>query len=131
MKFLHHPNVGLLILRISVGGLMLLYGIHKLFDGYAGIERSVTKAGWPEWIAHGVLLGEVVAPLMILVGWFSRIGGILVAFTMLVSLYLKFGWDMFKLNSHGGLDSDLNVLFLAGALAITLLGPGKYGMNTK
>lgn len=109
---------------------MFLYGVHKLFDGYSGVTRNVVKEGWPEWMAHGVLVGELIAPLMILVGWYSRIGGILVAGTMLVSLYLAHGWDSFDLNKHGGLDSDLNMLFLAGSLAIAFVGPGKYGVNT-
>jgi putative oxidoreductase len=128
-------DLALLILRLAVGGLLLLHGIAKLRSGFdaglQGIEGMLNEKGLPESLAIGVYVGEVLAPVMLLGGWLVRIAAGTVAFNMILSIWLAYGSSAFKLNSHGGLEVELNVLYLAGALALFLAGGGRYVLRRR
>ncbi|MCG8476947.1 MAG: DoxX family protein [Cytophagales bacterium] len=127
-----NPNMshlGLLVLRLGVGGLMLFHGIHKLQHGLQPIKKMLSQNNLPELLAYGVPAGEVLAPLLIILGYKTRIGGALQAFTMLMSLYIAYGAGTFEINKYGGLAAELNLLFLAGSLALCLTGAGKYSIS--
>ena len=49
-----NEDIGKLILRLSIAGLMLFHGFAKLFNGIDGIKFLVNQAGLPEFIAYGV-----------------------------------------------------------------------------
>ena len=53
-------DIGKLILRLVLGGTILLHGIAKLTGGIEFISGSVTSAGLPAFVAYGVYVGEVV-----------------------------------------------------------------------
>lgn len=73
MKLLEkNTDLGILILRLSVGILMLLHGIAKLSHGAEGIEQMLAASGLPSFIAYGVYVGEVIAPLLIILGLGTR-----------------------------------------------------------
>ena len=59
---------GKLILRLTVGGLMLFHGIHKVLhpESLNFISSNLETAGLPGMLAYGVYVGEIVAPLMII-----------------------------------------------------------------
>lgn len=48
-------DLGILILRLSVGVLMLLHGIAKLQHGAEGIEALVAGSGLPTFVAYGYI----------------------------------------------------------------------------
>jgi putative oxidoreductase len=122
-------DLALLVLRLAVGGLMLLHGIHKIRQGFdaglSGVESMLVNKGLPEALAIGVYLGEILAPLALLVGWFVRPAALLVAFTMVMSIWLAYSDRILDLNQHGGSEIELNLLYLAGALALALSGGGR------
>ncbi len=120
-----------LLLRIALGLLVLLHGVAKLRGGMAGIERLVEANGLPGVLAYGVLVGEVLAPLMVLLGFHARIGAALVAINMLFALVLVHMGQLGQLNGQGGWALELQGMFLATAVAIMLLGPGRYGINER
>jgi putative oxidoreductase len=120
-----------LILRLAVGGLLLLHGIHKLIYGFAGIKGMLVAAGLPEWLWIGVVIGEIVAPLLLIIGVCTKISSLMVFFTMLFAMYLAFGWSSFSITSTGGLEAELNLLYAVSALAITFLGHGKFALQKK
>ncbi|MDF0678330.1 MAG: DoxX family protein [Nitrosomonas sp.] len=72
--------LGKLTLRLTVGVLILLHGVHKIFNpgSLDYISTLLANVNLPQVLAYGVYLGEVIAPLMIILGIFSRIGGFLV-----------------------------------------------------
>ena len=82
---LSHDDVGKLLLRLAVGGLMLFHGIHKLIDGVDGISGMLAAQGLPGFIAYGVLVGEVVAPCLLILGVLTRPAALVLAFTMVVA----------------------------------------------
>ncbi|HEY5804928.1 MAG TPA: DoxX family protein [Lysobacter sp.] len=124
-------DTGKLILRIALGVLVFLHGISKLEGGLDGIIKMVETQGFPGVFAYGVLIGEVLAPLLVITGFFSRIGGILIVVNMLFALYLVHLGDIGRLNEQGGWAIELQIMFLATAAAIALLGPGKYAFNQR
>ncbi len=127
--FLLYPDVGLLLLRLAVGGLMLFHGIDKLIHGIAPYKDLLMKKGLPALLAYGIPLGEVVAPILIVVGLWTRVSSLLIVFTMLMSVYLAFGMEAFTLNQFGGLTIELNLLYLFGALCLFFTGPGTISVS--
>jgi putative oxidoreductase len=124
-------QTGKLILRLTVGILMLLHGIAKLRFGISGIEGMVSNAGLPALFAWGVYIGEVLAPLMLIAGYYARTGALLIVFTMLVAIGLAHPGDIVALNRTGGWAIELQAFYLLGALAIALIGPGRYAVNNR
>ena len=124
-------DLGRLLLRLALGALVLLHGIAKLRGGMSGIEGMVVAQGLPGFLAYGVLVGEVLAPLMLLLGFHARIGAVLVAVNMLFAIALAHLWQLGELNGQGGWALELQGMFLGTAIAIALLGPGRYGIHNR
>ena len=128
---MNNQDLGKLILRLTIGGLMLFHGIDKLINGVGGISSMLDGRGLPGFFAYGVIVGEVVAPLMIIFGWRTRIGALLLAFTMIVAVWLVHPNDFGKLGDHGAWALELQGLFFFGALAILFMGAGKLAFSVK
>ena len=124
-------DLGKLILRIALGLLVLLHGISKLRHGVGPIEGMVVAHGWPSWIAYGAFVGEVVGPLLLLIGFYARIGAALIAINMLFAFALVQMGPLTQLNEQGGWALELQGMYLATALALVLLGPGRYSANAR
>jgi len=122
---------GKLILRVTLGVLFLLHGIHKLINGIGGIEGMLAGAGLPTFLAYGVYVGEVLAPILVILGWHARVGAALIAFTMVVAIALAHSTQLFDLTSHGGWALELQGMFLFSAVAIALMGPGRLSVNNR
>lgn len=121
-------DVGKLLVRLCVG-LMLFHGVHKLQHGVDFITQSLAARGIPGFVAYGVYLGEVVAPLLVLVGFLARPAGAVVSFTMLFAIWLVHGDILFSLSDHGGLALELNWLYFLCGLAVACLGSGRYSLS--
>lgn len=127
----NHQDLGKLILRLAVGGLVLMHGIAKLHQGTGFIEARLADQGLPGFLAWGVYVGEIVAPLMLILGFHARLGGLLVAFNLLVAIGLVHLHELFALNPSGGWALELQGMFLFGAVAVALLGPGRFSLSKK
>lgn len=126
---LSKDDFGRLLLRLSVGGLMLFHGLHKLFGGVDGIAGMLTARGIPGFVAYGALLGEVVAPVLIILGILTRLSALGLAFTMVVA-WLLVGLDKtFMLDKVGAWAIESLVYFFLAALAVAFLGAGRYALG--
>ncbi len=123
-------DIGLLILRLTIGLLMLPHGLSKLFGSLDGIKGMLEASGFPGFIAYGVILGEVVAPLLVVVGFRTRLASLVLAFNMVVAVMMAHAADLFKLVPMGGWALELQGLFFFGALAIFFTGAGKYALSS-
>jgi len=123
-------DIAKLLLRLGAG-MMLFHGIAKILHGIEGVKRLTVSAGLPEFFAYGVYLGEVVAPLMVLIGFYARAGALIMAFTMANAIYLAHRGELFGLNAHGAPAAESALLYLLLSLGIALAGPGAYGLNRK
>lgn len=122
-------SIGKLLLRVMVGGLLLFHGIDKLSHGIGFIEKLIAMQGLPSYVAYGIYVGEVVAPILLLLGWYSRVWGAIIAFNMAVAIYLVYGKSLFTLGDYGAWAIELPLLFMVSALAIAFLGSGKYAIK--
>lgn len=121
-------DAGKLILRLTVGLLMLTHGLHKLINGIDGISALVATNGWPSAIAYGVYVGEIVAPALIILGVVTRPAALVLFFNMVIAVYLAHSHQFFQLTKTGGWFLELQAFFLLGALCIALLGAGKFSL---
>ena len=122
-------DTGKLILRLMVGVLLLLHGIAKMKGGVDWMTGMLAESGLPGFIRYGVYVGEVVAPILLIVGLYARPAGLIVAFNMLVAVLLVRRADMFVIGQGGGLAVELELLFALGGVAIYCLGSGKYSLS--
>ena len=124
-----NDDIAKLVLRLGFGIMMLFHGIHKLIDGIAPVEAMLRAHGLPGWFGYGVFLGEVIAPLMIIVGLYARAAALGVVFTMLTAIALTTGFFPLELGKTGAPTFELPLLYLLAAVILFLGGPGKYGVN--
>ena len=126
---LDNADLGKLIVRLTLGGLLLLHGIAKLLNGIGFIEGQLASHGLPTILAYGVYIGEVIAPLMVILGYQTRIGALIIVFNMIVAIALVHGHQLLTLSSNGGWALELQGFFLFTALALIFLGPGRYKLK--
>ena len=124
-------ELGKLILRLSVGGMLFLHGIGKLVHGIASIERMLVANGLPAFLAWGVYLGELIGPAMIILGIYTRLGALMAATSMGFAIMLAHRPEIYQLNAMWGWRIELQGLFLFGSLAILCLGAGRYSLAGK
>lgn len=124
-------DLGILVIRLSVGVLMLLHGIFKLQHGVGMIEGMVEQAGLPTFLAYGVYVGEVIAPLFIILGIGTRLAASVFAVNCIVAILLGHIGDIFSLNAVGGWSLELIGLYFLGAVALVFMGGGKYAISRK
>lgn len=122
-------DLGLLILRISLGALMLLHGIAKL-KGVSFIEGILDEAGLPTFLAYGVYITEIFAPLFIIVGYRTRLASIVFTLGTLFAIFLVHSGDIFSLNQHGGWEVELLGLYLLGSISLFFSGGGKIAVSS-
>lgn len=121
---------GKLLLRLTIGVLLLLHGVAKVKNGVGWMAGPLGAAGLPAFIAYGVYVGEVVAPLLLIAGKWTRLAGLVVAFNMIAAILLVRRNDIVALSEQGGgWAIELEMLFLLGGIAIFLLGSGKYAIS--
>ncbi len=124
-------DIGKLVLRLTLGVLLLLHGIAKIRHGVGGIEGMVQNMGLPGALAYGVYVGEVLAPVLVLVGWYARIGALLIIINMLFAILLAHADELLALNRHGGWALELQGMYLFAAVALLFTGPGRLSLNRK
>jgi len=124
-------DIAKFILRITVGLLMLFHGVAKLVNLQTldFIKNQLEGIGMHPIFAYGVYVGEIVAPLLIILGIYSRFGGFLIFVNMLFAIILVHTNDLLSLTEHGGWRLELQALFLVGGLIIMLIGSGRYAIK--
>lgn len=120
---------GRLLLRVAVGGLLIFHGIAKLKNGIGWMAGPLSALGLPAFVGYGVYVGEVVAPIFLMLGKWARIAGLVVAFNMLSAIVVALRNRIFTLNQGGGWAIELELMFLLGGIVIFLLGSGKYSIS--
>ncbi|MEB6377747.1 DoxX family protein [Leclercia adecarboxylata] len=122
----HHPDFGRLFLRLTFGILVLFHGIAKIGHGVGWIAVMLEAKGLPGLIAYGVFIGEIIAPVMIIMGWFTRPAAFIFAFNILVATLLVGLPKLFTLTKTGAWALEGEALYFLGALCVMFLGAGKY-----
>jgi len=121
---IHQPDLGLLILRLSAGGLMLSHGIPKLvklFDGNPIAFGDPIGFG-PEVSLALAVFSEVLCALLIIFGWATRLATIPLIVTMFIAYFIVHGPDSFQ-------SKELSLFYLLVYLVVLLTGAGKYSID--
>ena len=126
-----HEDAGKLVLRLSVGILMLFHGLFKLTNGISGIQGMIANAGLPGFFAYGVFVGELIAPILVILGLWTRPAALIIAINMVVAILMVHMGHLGQFTNNGGWALELQGLFLFGALAIALMGGGRYGLGRR
>jgi putative oxidoreductase len=126
-----HQDLGKFIIRVTLGLLVLLHGVAKITGGLGGIEGMLQGAGLPAFLAYGAYIGEVIAPLLLIVGFQTRLAAVLVAVNMLVAIFLAHLGQLTQLNAQGGWALELQGMFLFTAIGVALVGAGRFSADRK
>lgn len=122
-------DIGLLGLRLSFGIMLLIHGISKLIYGVGWLKEMLEKMGFPAFLSYGVIIGEVIAPLMLIFGYKTRFAAAIIAFNMVVAIAMVHSGDIFSLSATGGWSIELPALYLFGGLALVFTGAGMYSID--
>jgi putative oxidoreductase len=115
-----HPRAGLLLLRWTLALLMILHGVAKVMNGVDGIEGMLVARGLPGWLAYGVYLGELVAPLLLLAGVWIVPAALLIVVNMVFAVGLAHMGHWLQLTNSGGWRLELQAFFFMTALVVAL-----------
>ena len=124
-------DTGKLVLRLALGILILLHGVAKVTKGVDGIGGMLASHGLPAFMAYGVYVGEILAPVLLIVGLFTRPAAVIVAINMLVAIWLVHRKDLGALNGQGGWALELQGMFLFAAISLAFTGGGRFGLSNK
>ena len=122
-------DTGKLVLRAVLSILLLFHGISKLIGGVGFIAGILAKAGLPPAIGYLVYIGEVVAPLLMLFGLYTRPAALVVAINMIVAVLLVHTGQFFQMSQTGGWALELQAFYFASAVAVALVGAGRYSVG--
>lgn len=118
-------DLALLVMRLAFGGLMLTHGIPKLS------KLSDSPIEFPDPIGVGptfslilTLIGEVVAPILIIIGFKTKLAAIPATITMFVAAFVVHLNDPIATKEKA-------LLYLFGFLALFLAGPGKFSIDNR
>jgi putative oxidoreductase len=117
---------GKLVLRVVLALLLLFHGVSKLIGGIGFISGMLEKAGAPAALGYLVYVGEVIAPLLILIGLYTRAAAVVVAVNMVVALLLVHTSQFFTMADTGGWALELQGMYLGAAIVVALLGAGRF-----
>ena len=122
-------DAGRLVLRAVLAILILFHGVSKVIGGVGPITGMIAKLGLPAGLGYLVYIGEVVAPALILIGLFTRAAALIVVVNMIVALLLVHTGQFFSLSNMGGWALELQGMYLGSAVALALLGAGRYSIG--
>ncbi len=122
-------NFGRLLLRITIGGLMLFHGVSKLIYGVAWMAGPLSAFHLPFFIAYGVYAGEIAAPILIILGIWTRPAALVIAFDLFMAIALVSHARMCSINPGGGWGIELDAFYLMTAIALFFLGAGKISVT--
>ena len=117
----------LLIARFLIAAIFVFSAVGKFMDP-TGIAAFMTQFGIPAasvlvWIAAIV---EIVAAILIIVGWQARIGAAaLLVYLIVVTLIFHTGWS----DPNQIIQFLKNTSIIGGLLAIIAVGPGKLAFD--
>ena len=118
-------SVGLAILRIGASAMMLTHGFPKFQKLISGDFQFANPIGIGESPSLFLtVIGEFIAPIMIIVGYKTRIAAIPTVLTMLVAAFIVHRADAFG-------QKELALLYALVFTAVFLLGPGKYSVDKR
>jgi len=129
-----------LIMRLTLGAVMLPHGLQKVFGlfGGAGLQATMnaftTKLGLPAPVAVLVILAESAGAIGLLVGFCTRLCALGIALVMGGAIFFVHGQHGFFMNwfgRQGGEGFEYHLLAIGLALALVIHGGGKWSFDQR
>lgn len=118
-------DIGLAFFRIAISAMMLTHGLpkfQKLISGTFEFGDPIGIGAAPSLFL--AVVGEFICPLLIIIGFKTRLAAIPAAITMAVAAFIAHGADPFGTKEKA-------LLYLVAFITIILVGPGKFGLDKK
>jgi putative oxidoreductase len=126
---LQSDDLGKLLIRVAVAVMLPFHGVFKLEHGVAWITQLLDQDGLPGFLAYGVYLAEVVAPILIVMGWKTRLASLVVGFDLFMALVLALKGRIFTVReAGGGWSIEVEMFFILCSLALFFMGGGRYSI---
>ena len=129
MAVARNDDAGKLVLRILLGGILLCHGYFKLTHGVEWIRQPLAQWGLPGALSYGTYVAELLAPILLIIGYQVRLAALVIAFDMLMAFTLVVRHRMFSLTPGGGWAVETEAMILFIAVALVFLGGGRYGVS--
>ncbi len=117
--------LALLLMRLTLGAIMVVHGYHKVFGGLHHHAQMVAGLGLPAWLGYVSAFTEFLGGLLILAGLFTRAAAFAICINLAVAIW--------KVHWHNGLTGDHGFEFplAAATLAFALIffGGGPVAMD--
>ena len=129
-----------LIMRLTLGGVMLPHGLQKVFGlfGGAGLQATMnaftTKMGLPAPVAVLVILAESAGALGLIFGFCTRLCALGIALVMGGAVFFVHAQHGFFMNWFGrqsGEGFEYHLLAIGLALALVIHGAGKWSLDQR
>ena len=121
-------DIGKLILRVTTAGLILFHGIDKIIHGVSFIGPGLAQLHLPGFLAYGVYVGEVAAPLFMIAGAWTRLAALVVMFNMAMAILLEAHLNVLVIERTGAWGLEAEAFYFLTALVVVLIGSGKYSL---
>lgn len=121
-------DIGKLTLRLTTAGLILFHGINKIIHGVGFMSAGLAQYHLPGFVAYGVFLGEVVAPLFLIFGLWSRFAALVVIINMVMAILLEAYRNVGAIRPSGAWGLEVEAFYLLTAVVILLIGGGRYAL---
>lgn len=122
-------DTGKFVLRVALGILILLHGVAKLSSGVGFVGSMLASHNLPSALAYLVYVGEIVAPVLLIVGVYTRPAAWIVVINMLFAIGLVHMKELGALGKNGGWALELQGMFLFAAVAVAFLGAGRFSVG--
>lgn len=123
-----HPDAAKLLLRLTVAGLILFHGVFKIQHGVGWIGDMLVSLDYPAVFAYGSYIGEVIAPIFVLLGIFTRPMALIIVFNMVIAVLTVHTGDIFTVTKVGAWTLEPDAFFFFGSITIALLGSGRFSV---
>jgi putative oxidoreductase len=127
----NREDLAKLVLRVTVGILILLH-TWAVINGELAIRDTLARWGMPIELAWTAVIFEGIAPIMVILGVYARIGAWMMVFWMVMAFLLAHidTGHIFQLAESGvGWRVEGPFFFLSISFCVALLGAGRYGLN--
>ena len=119
-------SFGLLILRLSIGTMLIHHGYEKTADIQNFADAFVRPIGlpFPIFSSYIAAYSEIYGSWLVIVGLFTRFAALSIVGTIGVAIYhaiVTAGFNIYLL--------ELLILYMGGSLCILLLGSGDFALD--
>lgn len=118
-------DIGLAFFRIAISAMMLTHGLPKfqnLISGNFEFGDPIGIGATPSLFL--AVIGEFICPILIIIGFKTRLSAIPTAITMGVAAFIAHGADDFGTKEKA-------LLYLVSFITIIMVGPGKFSVDRK